>query len=387
MDEGRLLAIDTFFDKASDKSIVKAKIIHEYFGAWFHVLKSKARSERLAYIDLYCGPGLYGDGLKSTPLLVLEQAINDEAMRNRLVTLFNDDSPDHVHSLESAVNALPGIERMRYKPSFLNLTVDGQLRNHFKQNRLVPTLLFADPWGYKGLLLDLIKHVVRNWGTDCIFFFNFNRVNMHLSQPIMNRNMNELFGERRAEELRFQVDRLDNPPEREKAVIHAIAEELKTFGVKYAPYFTFTNDDGTRTSHHIILASKAHLADRIIRNIFSKHSSATEGGVASFGFNPVEKRRSAGPKQASLFDRLGDPDPIDDLGDELLKEYAGQTIPFTEIMADHTARHFGTRFTDSNFKEALKRLIDKSSVTLPEGTVRRAGTLADHITIIFPSIR
>ena len=38
------MAVDTFFDKASDKSIVKTRIVHEYFGAWFNVLKHKARS-------------------------------------------------------------------------------------------------------------------------------------------------------------------------------------------------------------------------------------------------------------------------------------------------------------------------------------------------------
>ena len=380
------MAVDTFFDKASDKSLVKTRIVHEYFRAWFHVLKSQNRSERLAYIDLYCGPGFYSDGFKSTPLLILEQAVNDEAMRNRLVTLFNDDNPDHVRSLESAVKALPGIEQMRYRPLFWNVRVDGQVTEHFRQNRLVPTLLFADPWGYKGLSLDLIKYVVRNWGTDCIFFFNFNRVNMHLSQPLMNRNMNELFGERRADELRHQVDHIDNPQDREKAIIHAIAEELKNFGVKYAPYFTFTNDDGNKTSHHIILASKAPRADRIMRRIFAKYSSATEGGVASFEFNPVEKRRAAGPKQASLFDHLGELDPIDGLGDELLKEFAGRSARVTDIMAEYAAQHFGTRFTDTNFKEALKRLIDKGRVVLPQGTVRRAGTLADRITIIFPPI-
>ena len=380
------MAVDTFFDKVSDKSIVKTRIVHEYFGAWFHVLKNKARSDRLAYVDLYCGPGIYGDGSKSTPLLILEQAINDEDMRNRLVTLFNDDNPDHVHSLEAAVNALPGIERMRYKPVFWNKRVDGQVADYFKQSRIVPTLLFADPWGYKGLSLDLIKCVLRNWGTDCIFFFNFNRINMHLGQSIMVRNMNSLFGERKADELRVQVEQIDNPPAREKAIVHAIAEELKSFGVRYAPYFTFTNDSGNKTSHHIILASKNNVADRMIRRIFAKHSSSAEGGVASFGFNPVEKRRASGPKQASLFDQLGDPDPIDDLGTDLLKEFAGRHLRVTEIMADYNGRHTGSRFTDSNFKEALKRLLEKGQLMLPEGTIRRAGTLADRITIIFPSM-
>ena len=97
---------------------------------------------------------------------------------------------------------------------------------------------------------------MQNWGTDCVFFFNFNRINMHLGQSVMVRNMNALFGKRRADELRRQAELIDSPPAREKAIVHAIAEELKTFGVNSAPYFTFTNDSGNKTSHHIILASK-----------------------------------------------------------------------------------------------------------------------------------
>ena len=262
------MAVDTFFGKASEKSIVKTRIVHEYFGAWFNVLKS-TRNQRLAYIDLYCGPGLYGDGTKSTPVLVLEQAVQDEEMRDRLVTLFNDDNEDHVRALQAAVTNIPGIAGLRYRPKFWNKRVEGEVAEQFKTSSLVPTLLFADPWGYKGLSLDLIKCVLKNWGTDCLFFFNFNRVNMHLGQPIMDRNMNDLFGEQRADELRRQLDLIDNPSDREKAVIHAIAEELKTFSVRYAPYFMFTNDDGNKTSHHIILASKSPLADRMMRKIYN----------------------------------------------------------------------------------------------------------------------
>ena len=196
--------------------------------------------------------------------------------------------------------------------------------------------------------------------------------------------MDELFGVLRADELRRQLDRIDNPPDREKAVIHAVAEELKTFGVNYAPYFTFTNVDGNRSSHHIILASKSPLADRMMRRIYAKWSSSSECGVASFGFNPVEKRRAAGPKQGSLFDSLGDPDPIDDLGEEILREFAGRRLSVVDIMAEYTRRHLGTRFIDTNFKQALKRLVENGRVTLPEGTKRKANTLADHIAIVFP---
>jgi hypothetical protein len=35
----------------------------------------KSRSDRIAYVDLFAGPGRYGNGTKSTPLLILETAI------------------------------------------------------------------------------------------------------------------------------------------------------------------------------------------------------------------------------------------------------------------------------------------------------------------------
>jgi hypothetical protein len=43
---------------------------------------------KIAYLDLFAGPGRYQDGKKSTPLLILQQAIADPEMRQMLLTLF-----------------------------------------------------------------------------------------------------------------------------------------------------------------------------------------------------------------------------------------------------------------------------------------------------------
>ena len=45
---------------------------------------------KIAYIDLYAGPGRYKDGAASTPLLVLQTAINHPQMAQMLVSYFND---------------------------------------------------------------------------------------------------------------------------------------------------------------------------------------------------------------------------------------------------------------------------------------------------------
>ena len=76
----------------------------------------------------------------------------------------------------------------------------------FEEMSLVPTLFFVDPWGYKGLSLRLVNSVLKDWGCDCIFFFNYNRINMGLSNPFVKEHMNALFGEERAEEFRGILD-------------------------------------------------------------------------------------------------------------------------------------------------------------------------------------
>ena len=113
-------AIKQFFDETTEQSAIKAKIVSKYFWAWAHVIiptVKKSRRNRIAYIDLFAGPGRYKDGTKSTPLLVLEKAIQDPDLSKMLVTIFNDKNEDHSYSLQQAIDALPGIEKLQYRPT------------------------------------------------------------------------------------------------------------------------------------------------------------------------------------------------------------------------------------------------------------------------------
>ena len=113
---------NTFFDESTEQSQVKAAIVAKYFWAWANVIIPSAKNyaHKIAYIDLFAGPGRYKDGTKSTPLLILERAIEDQDMREMLVAIFNDVDSNNSQSLETAVNALPNIESLRYKPQVHN---------------------------------------------------------------------------------------------------------------------------------------------------------------------------------------------------------------------------------------------------------------------------
>lgn len=70
---------NSFFDEPKEQSLIKARIVEKYFWAWAKVITPTAKkaANKIAYIDLFAGPGRYKDGSKSTPIKVLETAISE----------------------------------------------------------------------------------------------------------------------------------------------------------------------------------------------------------------------------------------------------------------------------------------------------------------------
>ena len=367
----------TFFDDQKEQSFVKSMIVSKYFWAWAKVIISVQNrynqpDKRIAYIDLFAGPGRYEDNTKSTPLLVLEKAIAEPQMAERLVTFFNDKDPKNIQSLRQAIQELPDIGKLKHKPVIENIEINSAIAEQFKQMRVVPTLLFVDPWGYKGLSLNLIDSVLKNWGCDCIFFFNYNRISMGLNNENVKEHMNALFGEKRANELRTKLPTLSSH-ERELTIVEELGQAFQTMGYKFVLPFRFRNDDGTRTSHHLIFVSKDFRGYDIMKGIMANASSSTTQGVASFEYNPPDKRMPL------LFELAR---PIDDLAEMLLRDFSNKTASVEEIYKQHS---IGKPYILKNYKETLKRLESEGKITAnPPATSRKKDTLANTVIITFP---
>lgn len=364
----------SFFDESREQSQVKAAIVSKYFWAWAKVIMTAARKRegRIAYIDLFAGPGRYKDGTKSTPVKVLEKAIEDEELRNSLVTIFNDRDPENVGSLRSAIDAIPNIKRLHYEPQVLNEEVGSRIVQQFEQMRMIPTLFFVDPWGYKGLSLGLINSVLKNWGCDCLFFFNYNRINMALTNEAVREHMNVLFGEERADQVRSELAGL-NPEEREALILERLSEALREFGANFVLPFTFKNENSARTSHHLIFASKHFKGYEIMKGIMARESSQRDQGVPSFEFSPASERFPL------LFELSR---PLDDLADLLSRDYAGRSIRMQDLYEEHNV---GRPFIKANYKKILLEMEASGRISaVPPASKRRGGTFADSVTVNFP---
>ena len=363
---------NAFFDDSREQSLVKAEIVAKYFGAWAKVIipQAQKRGGTIAYVDLFSGPGRYKDGSKSTPLLILERAIAEPDLRNMLQTIFNDQDSTNTQSLQQAIDSILDLDKLRHRPIILNMDAGSEILQELGKFLSIPTLFFIDPWGYKGLSLKLLGSSIMNWGCDCIFFFNYNRINMGLNNTYVEEHMNSLFGQERADSLREQLQPMQ-PYERELTIIEAICQALKEIGGTYPLPFRFKKENGNRTSHHLIFVSKSVLGYSIMKDIMAKESSSSEQGVPSFEYNP------ATIYQPLLFDLSR---PLDDLENMLLDEFAGQTITMKEIYNRH---HIGKRYIKKNYKEVLLKLEAEKKITA-DPAKRRKNTFGDKVIISFP---
>ena len=369
---------NSFFDESKEQSQVKTRIVEKYFRSWAAIMTRRAK--KIGYVDIFAGPGRYEDGTESTPILVLKTACEDDNIRNKLVSVFNDVDPEHVQNLQDAIDSSPEINRLKWKPKVINREVNKEHAEIFKSMKTMPTLFFVDPFGYKGLSIQLISSFLRNWGCDCIFFFNYNRVNMGINNKAVEEHIDALFGKERANELRSLPPSMESF-HRELFIIEAISQSLKEKAGQFVLLFRFKNERGTRSIHHLIFVSKNRIGYEIMKDIMAKEGTNLDKGVPSFEYNPATHHQSL------LFEYSR---PLDNLADMLMKYFAGKTVTMQQIYDQHYDRFsVGTRYIKRSYRECLMKLEAEGKIQAdPPASERskRKGnvTFGPSIKVTFP---
>ncbi|WP_269684794.1 three-Cys-motif partner protein TcmP [Flavobacterium lacustre] len=368
-----------FFEEQKEQSLVKSTIVSKYFDVWSKVIISTQKrypnnSQKIAYIDLFAGPGRYKDGTVSTPHMILSNAVENEDLKNRLVTIFNDKDESNTKELEKTISEIPNINNLAFKPDIWNQEVGENIVLKFEKISLIPTLFFVDPWGYKGLSLRLVNSVLKDWGCDAIFFFNYNRINMGLNNDKVLSHMNALFGENQCEVLREKINK-KGKNERELIIIEELCQSLKKYGSRYVLPFRFKDSKGNKTSHHLIFVSKNSKGYEIMKDIMARESTANNQGVPSFAYDPANFL----PEQTLLFQLSR---PLDELKDKLLNKFKKRKITMLQIYEEDNV---DTPYIKKNYKDALSYLYKNDLIYAisNSGKPPRHGTFGDDIIVTF----
>ena len=363
-----------FFEEREEQSRIKSEIVVSYFAAWATIMARRAPV--IEYRDLFAGPGRYEDGEKTTPLLVAEIVVRDPLLRTKVRLIFNDAEEDYVERLRRELHAIPEIETLAFAPDLTNNELDRSHALTFRSESNVPALTFIDPWGYKGLTRHLIAEVVKDFGCEAIFFFNYSRINAAIENGLVEPHMEAMFAPEGLPALREALRMLD-PLQREKEVLRAMGESLRsmplprhTGRVLLIP-FRFARPGGR--AHYIFFVTKHPRGYMIMKDVMARRGIRDQDGVPRFEYVPSWSGEQLSFEAAR---------PLLLLPDDLLRRYAGRRLEVRQIVEEHNV---GTPFIPKNYKDVLLKMEAEGRVECVGKSRRTPGTMADENVIVFPA--
>lgn len=352
---------EEFFAVMSEQSEIKTKIVTDYFSAWSNIIKRW--SGNMGYIDLFCGPGVYDNDKESSPIIIIKRVLDDPILLSKIRFYFNDADEKAVLQLRKRICELDYRGRLSDKLQYSSEKIGIDFNQRITIPEKIPILSFVDPFGYKGLTMQLLDKLIANQGSDCIFFFNYNRINMAISNSKFDEHLEGLFGKERTESLKSRL-KTYNPSERETIVRNELINALLENKSNYVLPFKFYSAEKLRTSHFIVFITKHPSACKIMKRIMYQHSTKDADGVANFSYEDSHNFLQ-GIEQLSLFNR-----PLQELKDSLVNEHHGNCKKVQEL-CDYYNMNIMSPFVGENVKEALKQLETSGQIEVVSGRLRK----------------
>lgn len=353
------LSNSDFFENQTDSSRIKANIVANYFPSYCRII-NKGKQSKIIYLDLFAGPGIYGDNNHSTPLLIGKEISEDINLKEIVHLMFNDNL--FIDELKSNFETLFPKGTFKYKPRFGNKTVgeDEQIKKFlikkFKDKNPHPTLLFFDPWGYKGIDTKQLSQFMENWGNEIFLFLNIKRIHAAIENDKFDDLMTLLFPAT-IDKIRKERRYLSSVYERLDLIMDNFAKEFKLHiptGL-YSTAFKFKEEDSTATSHYIIHFTKHSKGYELVKQIYNDFdnvgASLEKDGTYTFDAKKMNY-------SASLTFNFDDQN-LTDLQNELMKSFKGKRITAKKLFEEHQVK---TKYCSTHYAKTLRSMVDYNLV-------------------------
>jgi three-Cys-motif partner protein len=347
-----------FFEEQTASSRIKASIVSDYFPSYCKIITKKFLPKEIRYVDLFAGPGIYRDGNLSTPMLIGKQCQQDPFLKKNVRLIFNDNEYGDVlkrnFQIEFPENTFDHLPYFGNKTVGLNDSVkDFLLKDtHRDGKNECPSLLFIDPFGYKGIETRVLAQFLKNWGNEVFLFVNIKRIHPALENEKFDELMKDLFPttlDKVRKDRRYKL----NTAERIKLIIECLGEEYKTL-LKTEVFYTafkFQEEDNEATSHYILHITKGSRGFDLVKQIYNDFANVGTifDGINTYTFDAKKLEN----EPIELFDQkiLN----IERLKELILSKYAGRTLRALELFDEH---HKGYLYSRSHYTIALRQLAD-----------------------------
>lgn len=315
----------------------------------------------IIFMDLFSGPGLYKDKKHSTPLLVAKEIANDHNLKQNVQLMFNDNK--YGNELQKNFLAFYPANTFNYEPRFADKTVgeDEDIENFLTRRYPLknphPTLLFFDPWGYKGIDTAVLAKFMLNWGNELFLFVNIKRINAAVVNGKFDDLMISLFPtniDLIRQERRYKA----SVPERLNLIIDNLANEFEKLipDKVYATAFKFQEEDNKMTSHYILHLTKHPKGYELIKQTYHEFDNVgadlEKDGTYTFD---VKKMNYSGGLGFDFKDANQKA-----LSSDLLKSFKGQEISARDLFLKH---HVNNKFCSTHYSKTLRKMVEDGLIS------------------------
>lgn len=314
-------------------------------------------NRNMNYIDCFAGPGCYefgGLAVDGSPVIAVKAAKSflDTHPNHSLNILLTENNEHQAQQLEHQLEPL--------KPHPTNLTVNLLTEDSktfipdllSKIPLIAPSFFMIDPYGHP-LSLPVINSILSRQRTEALITLMWYRINMDLSNPAVQANVDRLFGD---QEWRKQPFMGQRSTARENGFLDYFVSKLKA---KYVLPFRIGYDPedkvkGERTKYYLLHASNHPSAVLLMKEVM--WPLGDEDGTFDF----------SGESQGVLISRTPQADELQQI---LLREFAGKDLAFDETRK----QTWKLPFVEKHYREVIQKLRAEGTVTVTPVSSKKTG--------------
>jgi len=352
----------------------KHEILRRYLGAWYPKMANSGFRGRLIFLDAFAGPGVYEEGEEGSPLIALRTLVEHSHFsrwsRTSFLMVFVEEDATNYALLNEAVGQFwqtfpegcpPNVEVRLIHGSFAD--VGEAILERVAGKSLAPTFAFVDPFGFKGVPMDLLARLLAY--KSCEVFFNFmsDSINRFITHPddAITDHLEQLFG---TDDF-YGAAGLSGP-ERRNFLLETYEQGLhKIAGFRHVHRFEM-NRKG-RPVYSLFFGTRSLDGVEVMKD-------------AMWAVDPIEGCRFS--DRYANADVLFQPEPdLLPLRHGLLEHFAGQAVSIKEV-EDYVLAE--TPYKKGHIKRKVLVPLERERVITGSGLRQRPFTFPPGTTIQFP---
>lgn len=345
----------------SEHARAKHGILHRYLGAWFSILGQGRGIDRLIIMDGFAGKGQYRDGEAGSPKIIFDRAVEvvEAGHAKEVVIGCIEKDRKNFAELKALCESLdhPQVRIEARHKTFAEAA--GELAD-WAEKRRKPTPIFvtADPYGFRGVPLRVIKRLLTLKRTEVLVTFMARDMGRFLNEPNVEAPLTEFFGGASWREC-AERELPDRPPCLLLKYQDVVRPDIATWATPFRVY-----EDERKT----VLYYLVHLTNKDLGMRKMKQAMVRQSGDMTFW--PVTIRP---PDQLAL--EVAEAAPFPALQKHLARKYTGRTMTFLEVINDDYPDGL---WLEPNYRAAITAMAqaDEATATINRDRTTPSGKTA-----------